>query len=138
MRRAMLDTNAYAALLTGDEDVLKTVGSAEEVLLPIFVVGELEAGFRGGTRYADNVAWFRRFLAKPGVRVVSAGLETAQLFGEIKDRLKRGGTPVPTNDIWIAAAALEHAALLVTFDRHFAAIPQVRLWRGLDTSQEPR
>jgi len=130
MRRVMLDTNAYAALLSGDASVCEALAVASEVLLPIFVVGELEAGFRGGTRYAGNVAIFQRFLAKPGIRMVGSSHETARIYGEVKDSLKRAGTPVPANDIWIAASAIEHAAVLVTYDRHFASIRQVRLWIG--------
>lgn len=128
MRRVMLDTNAYAALLSGDTAVREALATVSEILLPIFVVGELEAGFRGGTRYAENVAIFQRFLAKPGIRMVVSGHETARIYGEVKDGLKRAGSPVPTNDIWIAASAIEHAAILVTYDRHFASIRQVRLW----------
>ena len=130
MRRVMLDTNAYAALLSGDNSVRETLASASEILVPVFVVGELEAGFRGGTRYAENLSSFQRFLMKSGVRMVLCGHETARIYGEVKDSLKRAGSPVPTNDIWIAASAIEHAAILVTYDRHFASIRQVRLWGG--------
>jgi predicted nucleic acid-binding protein len=132
----MLDTNAYAALLSGDAAVREALASASEILLPVFVVGELEAGFRGGTRYAENVAAFQRFLAKPGVRLVASGHETARVYGEVKDALKRAGSPVPANDIWIAAAAIEHAAVLLTYDRQFASIPQVRLWSGYGGARE--
>ena len=130
MRRVMLDTNAYAALLSGDNSVRETLASASEILVPIFVVGELEAGFRGGTRYAENAAVFQRFLVKQGVRMIASGHETARIYGEVKDSLKRSGSPIPTNDIWIAASAIEHAAILVTYDRHFASVRQVRLWGG--------
>jgi tRNA(fMet)-specific endonuclease VapC len=126
----MLDTNAYAALLSGDASVRETLASSSEILVPIFVVGELEAGFRGGTRYAENAAVFQRFLVKPGVRMVMCGHETARIYGEVRDCLKRAGSPVPTNDIWIAASAIEHEAVLLTYDRHFASIRQVRLWSG--------
>lgn len=129
MRRVMLDTNAYAALLSGDALVRETLDSAIEILLPLFVVGELEAGFRGGTRYADNAAILQRFLIKPGVREVVSGHETARIYGEVKDLLKRAGTPVPANDIWIASSAIEHAATLVTYDRHFTAFRHLKLWR---------
>jgi predicted nucleic acid-binding protein len=97
------------------------------------VVGELEAGFRGGTRYAENAAILQRFLNKPGVREVASGHETARIYGEVKDRLKRAGTPIPANDIWIASAAIEHAATLVTYDRHFTAIRHLKLWHHAPT-----
>lgn len=135
MRRVMLDTNAYAALLSGDAAVREALAIVSEVLLPIIVVGELEAGFRGGTRYTENGAVFQLFLAKPGVRMVVCGHETSRIYGEVKDSLKRAGSPVPSNDIWIAASAIEHAAMLVTYDRHFASIRQVRLWHGFPNDQ---
>lgn len=131
MRRLMLDTNAYAALLSGDVFVREALDSASEILLPLFVVGELEAGFRGGTRYAENAAILQRFFNKPGVREAASGLETARIFGEVKDALKRAGTPIPTNDLWIASSAIEHAATLITYDRHFTAIRHLKLWRHL-------
>lgn len=133
MRRIMLDTNAYAALLSGDVRVRETLATASEILLPLFVLGELEAGFRGGTRYKENNAILRRFLSRPGIREASAGHATALVYGEIKHALKQAGTPVPNNDMWIAAAALEHAATLVTYDRHFLAIPRLKLWPHVAT-----
>jgi tRNA(fMet)-specific endonuclease VapC len=131
MRRVLLDTNAYAALLFGDALVRTALDSATEILLPLFVVGELEAGFRGGTRYAENAAILQRFLNRPGVREAASGHETARIYGEVKDALKRAGTPIPTNDLWIAASALEHAATLITYDRHFTAVRHLKLWRHL-------
>jgi len=128
MNRLMLDTNAYAALLSGDVAVCEALGSVGDILLPIFVVGELEAGFRGGTRYAENMAIFKRFLGKSGVREVASGHKTARLYGEIKDDLRRAGTPIPSNDIWIAASAIEHNASLVTYDRHFVSVRRLKLW----------
>lgn len=133
MRRVMLDTNAYAALLSGDALVRTALDSATEILMPIFVVGELEAGFRGGTRRAENAAILQRFLNKPGVREVVSGHETARIYGEVKDALKRAGTPIPTNDIWIASAAIEYAATLITYDRHFTLIRHLKRWHHAPT-----
>lgn len=131
MRRVMLDTNAYAALLSGDALVRTALDSATEILLPLFVVGELEAGLRGGTRYAENAAILQRFLNKPGVREVASGHETARIYGGVKDSLKRAGTQIPSNDLWIASSAIEHAATLITYDRHFTAVRHLKLWRHL-------
>lgn len=131
MRRVMLDTNAYAALLAGDVVVLDALASATEVLMPLFVVGELEAGFRGGMRYAENAAILQRFLNRQKVREVASGHETARIYGDVKDALKRAGTPIPANDLWIASSAIEHAATLITYDRHFTAVRHLKLWRHL-------
>jgi tRNA(fMet)-specific endonuclease VapC len=135
MRRVMLDTNAYAALLSGDARVRTVLDSATEILLPLFVVGELEAGFRGGTRYAENAAILQRFLNRPGVREAASGHETGRIYGEVKDALKRARTPIPANDLWIASSALEHAATLVTYDRHFTAVRHLKLWRHLPSQE---
>ena len=134
MRRVMLDTNAYAALLSGDTCVREALASATQILLPLFVIGELEAGFRGGTRYSENTAILQRFLGKAGVQEVASGRETARIYGELKDGLKRAGTPIPANDIWIAASAIEHAAVLVTYDRHFTTIRRLKLWRHVSST----
>jgi len=131
MRRVMLDTNAYAALLAGDVVVLDALASATEILMPLFVVGELEAGFRGGMRYAENAAILQRFLNRQKVREVTSGHETARIYGDVKDALKRAGTPIPANDLWIASSAIEHAATLITYDRHFTAVRHLKLWRHL-------
>lgn len=132
MRAALLDTNAYVRYLAGDEKVLDALAKAGRVLMSVFVLGELYAGFRAGAREKRNRRILEQFLAKPGVSVLEATAETAEYFGMIKDGLKRAGRPIPLNDVWIAAHALETASVLVTYDAHFAAVPGLRLWDGLD------
>jgi tRNA(fMet)-specific endonuclease VapC len=83
------------------------------------------AGFYGGTRQRRNEALLRRFLAKPTVALLLPGRETAEQYAHLYVQLKRAGTPVPDNDLWIAALALEHELVLITRDRHFARIPQL-------------
>ena len=70
MRNVLLDTNAFSALFRGDEEVLKTISKAEHVFASVIVIGELEAGFRGGARYAENVEILDRFLAMPTVEIL--------------------------------------------------------------------
>jgi predicted nucleic acid-binding protein len=128
MRKVLLDTTAFARFLAGDEAVLAVLGRAASVLMSVFVLGELFAGFRAGTRELRNKRILQQFLDKPSVRVLEAGRETSEVFGLVKDALKKSGKPIPTNDVWIAAHALEAGAVLVTFDRHFAVVPGLRLW----------
>jgi predicted nucleic acid-binding protein len=128
MRKVLLDTTAFARFLAGDEAVLAVLGRAASVLMSVFVLGELFAGFRAGTRELRNKRILQQFLDKPSVRVLEAGRETAEVFGLVKDALKKSGKSIPTNDVWIAAHALEAGAVLVTFDRHFAVVPGLRLW----------
>jgi len=134
MRSIVVDTNAYVRYLAGDAAVLACFGAAERVLLPVFVLGELFTGFRGGTQERENRRVLERFLTKPSVEVLEATRETAECFGLIKDALKKAGRPIPLNDVWIAAQALETGSVLVTYDPHFLAVPGIRIWDGLSSS----
>jgi len=128
MKTVVLDTNAYVGYLAGDQKVLEALGRARRVFMSVFVLGELYAGFRAGAREKQNRQILERFLAKPGVSVLEATEETAEYFGLVKNALKTAGRPIPLNDVWIAAHALETAAILVSYDAHFAAVPGLRLW----------
>lgn len=130
MRTILLDTNAYARFLGGDENVLEALGSAEIVYLSIFVLGELFAGFQGGNKLKDNKKILGNFLRKPTVQILNATSETAEIFGMLKDTLKKAGTPLPINDVWIAAHAIETGSVIVTYDRHFTSIQGLRLWES--------
>ena len=135
MTRILLDTNAYGAFMAGDERVLEALGKAETAFLYVVVIGELHAGFRGGSRLQANTKQLARFLGKATVRVLEVGQETAEVFGQVKDALRRAGTPIPINDVWMAAQALETGAVMVSFDEHFRMVPGIRLWDVL--AQEP-
>ncbi|MFT5241520.1 MAG: tRNA(fMet)-specific endonuclease VapC [Kiritimatiellia bacterium] len=128
MSAVLLDTNAFTALFLGDVNVLDAVARADCVHASAIVIGELEAGFRGGNRYADNVGVLERFLAKPSVEVLPASRETGECFGRVKQALKTKGTPIPINDVWLAAQCMETGAILVTYDRHFDEVDGLRLW----------
>jgi len=131
MKNIVLDTNAYTRLLTGEEDVLDAIGSAEVVYMSIFVLGELYAGFAGGTKERENRATLNRFLAKPSAKILNATAETADVFGKVKQDLKKAGIPLPINDVWIAAHAIESGSVIVTYDSHFRKVAGLRLWDGL-------
>ena len=120
--KILLDTNAYAALLRGHADVARRVRGAEQILLSTVVVGELLFGFRNGSRFEANHQEMEELLASPFVSLLPVSLVTADRFGRIAAALKRKGRPLPTNDIWIAAHAMESGAELLSFDRHFAEI----------------
>jgi tRNA(fMet)-specific endonuclease VapC len=128
MKAILLDTNAYVRFLAGDEDVLHWIGRADRVNMSVFVLGELIAGFRAGSHEKRNRQILERFLGKTRVAVLEATRETAEYFGLIKASLKKAGQPIPLNDVWIASQALETGSVLVTYDRHFAAVPGLRTW----------
>ncbi len=131
MRAVLLDTNAYAKYLRGDPGVLEALAGAGLVYMSVIVLGELYAGFRRGSMEKVNRQILESFLGKPVVRVLEATRETAEYFGLIKSSLKKAGQPLPLNDVWIAAQALETGSILVTYDAHFSAIPGLRVWGGL-------
>jgi tRNA(fMet)-specific endonuclease VapC len=131
--RRLLDTNAYVELLKGDEQVARVVRASEELVFSMVVVGELLFGFRNGNRYDKNLALLDDFLAQPWVSLQLVTRATADRFGRVAAALRKAGTPIPTNDIWIAAQAFETGAELVTFDRHFddiRGLPVTILERG--------
>jgi tRNA(fMet)-specific endonuclease VapC len=131
MSKVLFDTNAYVRFLAGDAKVLDSLAAAETVYMSVFVLGELEAGFRTGAKRPENRRILDRFLGKPSVAILEASRETAEIFGTVKDSLRKSGQPIPTNDVWIAAHAIETGSLLVTYDAHFRAVPGLRLWDEL-------
>jgi tRNA(fMet)-specific endonuclease VapC len=130
MNRILLDTNAYVRLLAGDAKVLDALAGAERIFMSVFVLGELSAGFRGGGKNRENTLRLERFLQKPGVEVLEATRETADYFGLVKNSLRKSGTPIPVNDVWIASHALETGSVLVTYDSHFRAVAGLRIWES--------
>jgi tRNA(fMet)-specific endonuclease VapC len=120
--RVLLDTNAYSALRRGHEFVVEQVRRSEEVLMSLVVVGELLFGFRNGSRYEENARALRAFVEDPNVRLLPITWQTTDWFGRISAELRKKGRPIPTNDIWIAANAMEAGADLISSDPHFANI----------------
>jgi len=121
--RVCLDTNAYSRLMGGHAPLTQLLESVEEVLIPATVIGELHAGFELGSRREANRRQLEEFLALPGVETIAMTADIAERYGLLVGQLTRQGTPIPTNDIWIAAAVLETGARLVTYDSHFEKIP---------------
>jgi predicted nucleic acid-binding protein len=120
-----LDTNRYTDLCRGDVSAVKTVELAHEVRLPFVVLGELRAGFAVGSQGPQNEAVLRRFLLKAGVGVLYADDQTTHHYAALYRQLRQQGTPIPTNDMWIAALVLQHSLALCARDTHFDALPQL-------------
>ncbi|HEY3356990.1 MAG TPA: type II toxin-antitoxin system VapC family toxin [Polyangia bacterium] len=121
----LLDTSAYSAFMRGHAGVKRVVQTAEELSVTPVVLGELHAGFRRGAHRVKNERELATFLDSPRVTVLPVVAETARRYAVIVDGLRRAGTPIPTNDLWIAASAMEHGLTVVTLDRHYASVPQV-------------
>jgi tRNA(fMet)-specific endonuclease VapC len=118
-----LDTCAYSKLGLQPKELIDCIDEAEAVYLSSIVLGELFAGFSLGKREKENRETLLRFLDLPAVEVVNIDAAIADRYGILVKILRKQGTPIPTNDIWIAAATLETGSRLVTYDSHFGCIP---------------
>ncbi len=120
--KVLLDTDAYSAFMRGHEGVVAHVREAERVFLSAVVVGELLFGFRSGSRYERNRKTLDAFVTNPYVDLLPVTWTTAERFGRIAAALRAKGRPIPTNDIWIAAHAMETGADLLSFDEHYGHV----------------
>jgi tRNA(fMet)-specific endonuclease VapC len=125
MKRFLLDTSAYSGLLRGHAGIKALVQKADEIILTPIVLGELHAGFLAGQQRRKNERELDEVLASPRVSVVTIDEETSTHYAAIVHWLRTAGKPIPTNDIWIAASAMQHGLPVVTTDRHFAQVPQI-------------
>lgn len=125
--RVALDTNRVSDLLHGDAELAAQLEMCDEVWLPLPVLAELLSGFEGGKRQRENRVLLTRLLAKPNLDVLLPDRATAEWYARLYLQLRRAGTPIPANDIWIAAIALQHDLRLITRDEHFQRIPQLLL-----------
>jgi tRNA(fMet)-specific endonuclease VapC len=125
--RLMLDTNRYDDLNSGDPSVVRRVETAAEVWLSLVVVAELRAGFLEGSQQRRNERILSKFLSKPTVDILMPTAVTTEFYARIWVALRKQGTRIPTNDIWIAAQAVENDLALDTRDKHFHHVPGLNL-----------
>ncbi|MBL8952171.1 MAG: type II toxin-antitoxin system VapC family toxin [Myxococcaceae bacterium] len=123
--KVAFDTNAYRQLLDGDAKATSVLRTAERICLPVPVLAELRFGFLNGSRARVNLANLDAFVEGERVEVLACDDETARRYAELRLQLKRQGTPIPMNDIWIAALTLQHGATLFTRDADFDHLPQL-------------
>jgi tRNA(fMet)-specific endonuclease VapC len=123
--RIAIDTNRYVDFARGVPAAVDWLRRADEILVPFVVVGELRAGFAGGGRTGENEARLVRFLDSRRVDVVFADEDTTHHYARLFHQLRRQGTPIPTNDLWIAALVVQHQAHLFARDAHFDHLPQI-------------
>ncbi|MEO8077122.1 MAG: type II toxin-antitoxin system VapC family toxin [Acidobacteriota bacterium] len=123
--RVALDTNRYVDLCKNVIETVALLEEAEAIVMPFVVIAELRAGFAHGRREAENERILRRFLLKDGVSVVFADDQTTYHYAALFRQLRRQGTPIPTNDMWLAALVLQHNLPLHARDKHFDHLPQL-------------
>jgi tRNA(fMet)-specific endonuclease VapC len=121
----ILDTSAYSGFLRGQAELKPILAKADRIFLNPIILGELLAGFAMGKNGPANRAYLERFLASPRTGVVAVDGETSERYAAIIRYLHLQGTPIPTNDIWIAASAMQFGLKVVTRDAHFLKIPHI-------------
>ena len=132
--RICIDTNIYSLFKRGKADIKELLENADEIFIPVIVLGELFAGFYSGKYTSQNIKELEDFLNKPGIMIVEISKNIADRYGELIKILKKQGTPIPTNDIWIAAVVLETGTKLASTDNHFKNIPGVSLIPNVKTN----
>ena len=128
MKKVLIDTNIYSLAMKGDGDVVHALRSIDQIGFSVISIGELFSGFKGGHREAGNREELNIFLDSPRVGLHPVDDGTADFYASILNDLKKAGTPIPTNDIWIAATAFQHGYKMYSKDKHFKLIPGLVLF----------
>lgn len=122
MNKLLIDTNIYSHAMRGNAKVTNNLQLVVEIGISSISIGELLSGFKAGNKENTNRQELNIFLDSPRVTLYSVDEVTAEFYSSILNQLKKQGTPIPTNDIWIAATALQHGLPIYTFDQHFKHI----------------
>jgi len=123
--KVMMDTSAYVAFLRGNPGVKEAVQQADEIIFNPVVLGELIAGFLMGRNERKNKAILKNFLSSPRVTIAEIDEQTSERYAVIVQSLRMRGTPIPTNDLWIAASAMQHGLKVLSTDQHYLEVPQI-------------
>ena len=132
MKKVLIDTNIYSLAMKGEANVVNTLRRIDQIGFSAISIGELLSGFKGGSRETENREELNIFLDSPRVVVHSIDEGTAEFYASVLTNLKVAGTPIPTNDIWIAAVAFQHGYKIFSNDKLFNLIPglvQLRITR---------
>ena len=124
MRPLLLDTNVLIKFLRGDGKIAKVVSTYAQILVPTVVIGEYKAGVAGETAVGrQQLSALKMFLDSPAVKIVEVTEDVANAYARVFRILKANGTPIPQNDLWIAACAVDSAAVVYSLDEHFGLVP---------------
>lgn len=123
--RVVLDTNRYGDFCRGDAHVHEVLEQADRLFMPFAVIGELRAGFLGGTRSEQNENTLQKFLSREDVEVLYPDEQTTHHYARLFVQLRKQGKLIPANDIWIAALCVQHGLTLCARDTHFDHLPQI-------------
>ena len=123
--KIVLDSSAYIDFCKGDSKTVQIIRSAESVFVPFIVLGELRGGFLSGSQTLKNEQILTRFLNEYQVDVLYPDDQTAHHYARLHHQLRKQGTPIPQNDLWIAALVSQHDLYLCARDKHFDVFPQI-------------
>ena len=123
IKRVLIDTNIYIEFLRGNKDFINVLNSTDMIAFSVVSVGELLAGFKVAKDEQKYLKELDEFLYSPRLLLYDIDTETSEFYAKIFNELKAAGNPIPTNDIWIAALALQHGIKLLTMDNHFKKVP---------------
>jgi tRNA(fMet)-specific endonuclease VapC len=123
--RIIVDTNRYRDFCAGLAEAVECLQAAEQIFIPFVTIAELRAGFLAGTPGKRNAQVLSTFLNRARVRILWPDEETTRQYARTWLQLRRQGTPIPTNDLWIAALALQHNTALFSRDSHFDHLAQL-------------
>ncbi|HIE01846.1 MAG TPA: type II toxin-antitoxin system VapC family toxin [Thiotrichaceae bacterium] len=127
----LMDTNAYVEFKRANPQTLEILRYAQTIAINNVVLAELLAGFSVGHQEAENQRELNQFLERPRVKLLSSDEVTAKYYAMIYKALRNKGKPIPTNDMWIAATAMQYHLTLLTYDKHFANIEGLSQCRRL-------
>lgn len=122
MKRIIIDTNFYTAFKKNLPEAVGLLKRAEYIAVNSIILGELLAGFRVGAKEGQNRAELDQFLDSARVYTLAVDDETAEFYAQVFCELRMKGRPIPSNDLWLAASALQHGLAVATYDQHFGAI----------------
>ena len=123
MNKVLIDTNIYSSAMKGEPDVVNILRKIDNIGFSAISMGELYSGFKGGRREGKNREELNIFLDSPRVTICLVDEQTADFYASILNNLKNNGTPIPTNDIWIAAHSFQFGYKLFSKDKHFDLVP---------------
>ena len=131
VKSLLIDTNAYVAFKRGSAEAVSILQNAPSIAINAVVLGELLSGFAVGTRRETNLRELARFLESSRVVVLPLDRRTAECYAAVYEGCKKAATPIPTNDMWIAATAIQHNLAIFSYDGHFRVVPHLQAGNSL-------
>jgi tRNA(fMet)-specific endonuclease VapC len=127
MKNILIDINIYSYAFKGDAEIVSVLQKSPKIAICSISIGEFLSGFKKGRKEQQNREQLKNFLSLPRVEICRIDEGTADFYSDILNTLKQQGRPIPTNDIWIAASAIQHGLRLFSKDHHFRNISGLTL-----------